>query len=271
MWLDSRLPFEPKGEQLVARNVLRKAIGSMRRQAGMIFAARYTSLDESFCDVENVLLYNVCAPAFTLVAGGGLRFERVHAAPPASPDGRQYRHHHRYCFVEDDGPRNADSVSSYMFTLSGLSTSSKPHEIWWAATGATGSSTARVYGPFELYVALGVPAPFGNLAGIVKPLLDGVICAMHPAIEIDDEAVRRLSAKTGWGVDAISARLLSPPHPVLARRHLLHSYRDFVKWDPADELCQRCTIVTFPASRGRLSVSITVSQMGVPTAVGGSL
>jgi hypothetical protein len=79
--------------------------------------------------------------------------------------------------------------------------------------------------------------------------LDGVVCAMHAESQVDAEAVGRLSRASTWDVAEISKRLSAPPNPILGSRRLLHHYRDFVKWDPADDLCDDCTVLVTPASR----------------------
>lgn len=261
IWMDWRLPFEPNGEKLVTRSALQEAVRAMRRPEGSTLAARYASLDTYRVDAENLLFYNVQPATFAAVSTGGLRFERIHTAPPPSPSGRRFAHYHRYWFVEAERPEQTAWACSFTFPLERLSTSSKPHEIWWAASGGAKSRIEQVGGPFELSISLRVSAPLGNLAGIIKPLLDGIICAMHPAAGVDPVAVRRLAEKTGWDAGAIEARLLSPSHPVLASRRQLHPYRDFVKWDPEDELCERCTVEVRPALGAVYEVSVAIRPL----------
>ena len=86
-------------------------------------------------------------------------------------------------------------------------------------------------------VALQIPSPFLNLTSVIKPLLDGVICAFHFDSNPDPIAVQRLAATTGLEREMILHRLQSPKTPILGSRRLLDPYRSFVKWNPADDLC----------------------------------
>lgn len=44
----------------------------------------------------------------------------------------------------------------------------------------------------------------------------------------------------------ITRALRSPSAPVLGKRDLVQTYRDFVKWNPADELCEYCLLTVAP-------------------------
>ena len=67
LWSAFRLPFDPKGQMRQARDDLRQALRQLVARGDQIIDATYTSLDSGFCDVENVLLYNVGAAALVLL------------------------------------------------------------------------------------------------------------------------------------------------------------------------------------------------------------
>ncbi len=241
-WSSVRLPFEPRGEMRSARAALRAAIMQLVTPPNASLSATYVSAHTGFCDVENVLLYNVGTGLFAHMASRGLQVQRVHADPIAIPSGRQYTHYQRYTFA----PVSALPVATptLAFPLNKISTGTKPHEIWWAVSAEKASTSVPISGRFRLDIAL--PVQGRNLAALAKPLLDGIICALHPATVIDELAVARLAAKSGWLVAAVKQRLLDPPCPLLAPRKVLTSYREFVKWDPTDELCDEFTITSMP-------------------------
>lgn len=249
VWLDRRFPFDPTGHMRTLRTQVREAIRGLRCPPGSVLCATYSSADESFCDVENVLVYNVGPSVFAGSSRRGLRLVRNWTAAGASPLGRSFAHHHRYCFTDPPEKPAALDAAEFSFDLASLSTSTKPHEIWWRATSARPASATPIRGRFALHVELGTPTPLLNVANIIKPLLDGVVCAMHAESQVDAEAVGRLSRASTWDVAEISKRLSAPPNPILGSRRLLHHYRDFVKWDPADDLCDDCTVLVSPASR----------------------
>ena len=71
----------------------------------------------------------------------------------------------------------------------------------------------------------------GNLASVVKPLLDGII------------------SQTGWKESQIELQLRNPAADILEPRVVVRAYRQFVKWDPADEHCTEFEVI--PDSGGK--------------------
>ncbi len=80
VWLDRRLPFEATGDMLTLRTQLREAIRGLQCPKGSILCATYASADDSFCDIENILLYNVGPAVFAGSCGQGVRLVRSRMA-----------------------------------------------------------------------------------------------------------------------------------------------------------------------------------------------
>ncbi len=172
-WSAQRLPFEPKGEMRVLREELRSAVGGLTVGSGGVLTATLISQDPGFFDVENVLLYNVGTGSFGALATRGVRFVRIRSSVPAAPDGMQYAYHHIYSTVAEDLASPGDVWREWEFPLGNLNSTSKPHDVWWAATSTQGHVGAARVAPFGLHITL--PGSVrGNLAALVKPLLDGV-------------------------------------------------------------------------------------------------
>jgi len=258
IWLDRRLPFEPKGDLLAVRLELRSAIRSLRCPPGELLAATYTSLDPATCDAENVLLYNVGSASFAQAALSGIQFERLHATPPHSPSGQTYPHHHHYRFVSIASIAPALPALSFDLPLDRVSTATKVHHVWWAASGAAAIAAAPLRGNYELDVLVPPQSRPANLTAVIKPLVDGIICGLHSEILVDSVAVERLAQVTGWSAGQIANRLLSPANPILGARRLLSSYREFVKWNPADDLCQRGSVIVRSDLRPHCTVAVRV-------------
>lgn len=248
LWLHRRFPFEPKGDLVNFRTQVREAIRSLRRPPGSVLCATYSSVDESVCDVENVLIYNIGPSVFADSSRRGLRLVRSWTAPNASPLGHSFGHHHRYCFTDPPRQPTAPGATEFSFTLTSLSGSTKPHEIWWRATAASRAAATPITGRFTLHIEIGASDRLHNVANVIKPLLDGIVCAMHSERHFDVEAVERLARATTWDTAEIRKRLSAPPNPTLGSRRLLNVYRDFVKWDPADDRCDDCTVLLTEAS-----------------------
>jgi hypothetical protein len=258
IWLNTRLPFEPKGEMREARDRLREALSALESASSeTILTAVYTSLDEGFCDVENVLLYNVGSTAFAKSSQGGIRFERRIATPPQSPSGASFEHQNRYSLAKICAESPNTSVYTREFDLVSLSSSTKPHEVWWAFhEGEGGDSESQIQGAFALEIRLVTPKQLGNLASVIKPLLDGIISAMHSESNLDPVAAQRLAEKLGRPIESVVSRLQLPSAPILGPQDLLQVTSAGVKWNPADHLCQQCTVVVEAGAHWRCSASV---------------
>ena len=115
----------------------------------------------------------------------------------------------------------------------------KPAAAWWAMRQAGVES--RPAGPdvvFGLRVRLHGPAARRSLAGVMKPLFDGVIAAFHGWKGTPDEEVAsRLAAQLGV-TQAEVARLLFDLRPnVLGPREVALRRGDGVTWNRVDDLC----------------------------------
>ena len=241
------MPFEPKGCMLEARAELRAAMRGLEPRPGDWLSATYVSPTADLVDLENVLFYNVGPGVFSHLTARGLSAVRMHAPPKPSPNGREYAHYNRYA-VEPYAPID-ESGAQLSFPLPPKAGEWKPHDVWWYASRANVQGLMHIGGRFQLNVEI----PEGlvpGLTGLMKPLLDGYISALHPGAEVDTRAVDRVAKRTGWDASEIIARLENPTAPVLAPRTVLRSYREFVRWDPADDLCDGVSL--HPGSRDDL-------------------
>lgn len=256
LWLNRRLPLEPTGQIAIARKQLVAAIRSLEVPKTVLLRASYHSLDRAFFDLENVLFYNVGPGSFASATRSGLTFDRIRQAPPPAPTGERFAHYHEYTFIERAVIGLVDGRSSFVFPLPALSSSTPTHEIWWRAASALPLNIPPVNGLFRLRVDLGVPYTITNLAGVLKSLLDGIVSALHFDPQPAVSTLLRLAARTKWEEREIMQRLTSPPNPVLGRRRVVCDYRDFVKWDPADDRCESCVVTIEPRKVPECCVTI---------------
>ncbi len=251
LWSTERLPFEPKGWKRDMRDQLRDAI---RRSTPMdpclILEAVYTSQDHGFCDVENVLVYNPGPSTFHHLCRTGLRLERRFEDPPPAPRPLSTPpfHHHLYTSTHDEMSSYwvEDSLlAEWSFSTEPLVGEIKPDSIWMAAargqvTRTAEMGTARTR-PAQFGLRLMIERPSGAsilLANVLKPLLDGLLCALHTHDGSNlDEISRRLSTRLDEDQDTIRRTLLSTDRDVLGERQLVRPYRQGVQWNPADDLC----------------------------------
>lgn len=239
LWSDVRLPFEPKGTMKQARNALRKGIRSLVVDDARWLAADYVSAQLAFVDVENVLFYNVGTSVFSASIAHGLTAKRVYQEPRLSPTGCEYPHYQRYKM--DPVVPLAESDALLTFESPPLTSAMKPHDVWWAASRASVAGIVEVTGRYWLDVQLPGSASL-NLAASMKPLLDGIISALHHVHELDHVAIERLCSVARWSESEVIERLRRPAAPILGARSVVRSYREFIKWDPADDRCDGFTL-----------------------------
>lgn len=247
VWSNTRLPFEPKGWLLDMKNDIRKAVKSMQGIDNTALHALYVSGEDGFCDVENILLYNVGTGAFTDLCRRGLCFERLIDEPRQPEYGvGKFLHYHRYSMIDlEAGPlywAKEKSLANWNgVSCPALRGELKPHSFWYALKKAE----INIYGKFEgseyFGLELKINAPKGtrvNLAAVIKPLLDGTICALHGHEgTINPVVVGRLAQRIGEKEIIVENMLIDRATAILGTRNLIHTFGKGFQWNPADDLC----------------------------------
>jgi hypothetical protein len=221
------LPFEPRGWLKEYRDELRVALRGMSPIDGALLHAEYASPDRSFADVENVLLYNVGAGSYRHLTGSGLLVSRTQS--------RDALHHMSYELVQHvpselfSGPTVA-SVSLDVFPSAPDKAAS-----WWAAirdkVSISSDDTTPQY-TVEVHAREAVP----RFVSLVKPMLDGLISALHSHDGSNADHIR--AALGSFGEPAhLWSMLVDPSTSVLGRRALVRPHGAGVAWNPADERC----------------------------------
>lgn len=248
LWSTKRLPFEPKGWLLEMRNSLRSRIERLCAGNETVFHAVYYSELEEFCDVENILIYNVGAGAFKHLCQRSLFIERRMLPPPVEQTGdlKGVRHYHRYNVIKEDKENQywekGETLSTWRdVRCPPLRSNIKPHHIWHYLKKAEIEINDVPIIPYIYGIELKIRAPLGkrvNLASVIKPLLDGVICAFHAHDGSNLPGItRRLSLMLQEKESNLADMLLNCERSVLGVRSLLHPFRQGVQWNPADDGC----------------------------------
>ena len=262
LWSARRLPFEPTGWMKQLRGELQEAIRSLPVRGDDILHATYTSSEDTFVDVENVLFYNVGTGCFAGVSSLGLRFERIFAAAPKSPTvlGGPTLHHHRYEIVARSGGfhhwERGETLASWAVPSIPLRPQSSA-ALAWLSMKVGGN--IRTYGESNSSEAFGMtltihqpPGKALNLTAVIKPLLDGVIAALHShdgsALE---DLSNRLAGKLATSPSTVARALMDTQSAVLGQRRLVHPFRHFVQWNSADDRLVAADIVVDRNTRER--------------------
>jgi hypothetical protein len=230
-WSVARLAFEPRGWQVRFRDELREALQALAASAGQTLSARYDAPDDSQVDVENVLLYNVGMAWFGPLVGAGLTCRRGR-----SEDGL---HRVRYEVVDAVPDPGGDApIASLTADLGAVLPATTGQ--WWArlrphAVAAGAPLDGATW--FTADVVVAGPAVTGRrVANMVKPMLDGLISALHVHDGSGREILLPRLAALG-APESVWTQLVDPHAAVLGPRCLVRPFRDNVAWNPADDRC----------------------------------
>ncbi len=248
-----RLSLQPLGAMHRGREELRLALKELKPKPGYGLDASLTTLLHGCFDVENILFYNVGAARFRAGSNQGFSF-RLHPAKPDCPS--PFAYHHRYELL----PLDAHSINPQLiFHLDRLNTKTKPHDIWWSARRGTRQDLPLSVEHFKLFVEIEGPISLPGLSAIAKPLVDGIVASLHHDSGLTDAlAVSRLAKALAVTTEQACHALADTTATPLGPRKTLSAYRDFVKWNPADELCVDCSIRWHPSRNSKVRVAARI-------------
>lgn len=244
-WSRQRLSFEPHGEMVDYRNAIRRDLQSLTGRPGQALTATYWSPDDGFVDAENAALYNIGSGAYSHLVVGDLYCERRTSLDD--------KHHLTYSvgpLPDPPGPQGLLRIRAAV--------PADLHRLgpWWAVFRPVVLSTPSINlldGSFAIDVTL-----LGNwmppeMAGVVKPLLDGLVSSLHQHDGSNRGVLLPRITELG---DAATARqmLCDSRQSILGRRKLVRPQGSSYAWNPADERCHAFRIHTEPArERGILA------------------
>lgn len=272
-WSTVRLPFEPRDVMVDLRADLRAALMSLDVPDGRVLHAVYAAEDTGdFVDVENVLIYNVGTSTLRPLTRTGIRFERSYAGSPATDrlDRADRLHQHAYSAGAVDDGFTRWTFGDVVAELDDVPVPriDKPAPVWAAIRSHCGPPPATAPEPFRFAARLTVTAPSGRqvaAASIIKPLLDGVICAFHSHVgPADEDLVTRVAVAGDLSdVGAAGRMLLDRRWSAFGSRQLVKPFGPRgVQWNPADDLCVAAQVVieATPSPDRSLRVSGTLHR-----------
>jgi hypothetical protein len=242
-WSLKNIPFEPKNWQVKMRRDMRealKALSSSINDKKQLYASYTTKEDNKSCDIENVLLYNIGSSVFTNICDSALCIERGSFGALIS----EMPHHYKYELVN-----KADFVihkpQSILAIWDGtplckndVKLSNLDASFFW---NYIKESRVKVFSneyiekeKFGIEISIETPRPKINLSSIIKPLVDGVICAFHQHDgDKQNDNLHEISDKLGISQEK-SKLLYDDELNVLGKRSL---FTKSFQWNPADDLC----------------------------------
>ena len=259
-WSVARFQFDGRGWQRQLRDELRTALEALPPASeDQVLHAIYEAPDDgAFSDAENVLLYNVGSRYLRHLVTRGVRFERAYVRPdpPIQVLSQPALHRHRYSLAEltagFTGWRAGELLAQ--FDDVALSKLDKPGPVWAAIRTQSSPPAVQRAAPVRFTISVNIAGPESrpgltrSVADLVKPLLDGIICAYHrDSTSPPDAAAARLSAAGLGASDELVANLANPVWAALGPVRLVKPFGvSGVQWNPADDYCVAAEVVLDP-------------------------
>lgn len=241
-----RLPLSPTGDLREYRNKLRRVL--KKNLQGATYLNAICTVPESNCnfDVENILFYNVGPGTFPK------SLRKIHFKKRIGMT--EYNSLEYSTQLINNHKEKIDTFSCEHLPI--INSNSKPVDYWIACKKEFKERKSQNLKSYGLDITLDIPNWKGNIVGVMKSLLDGIICSLHHYnYSILSEEVKRLAQQTGKTPECL-INLLAKPN-ILGERNILHKHDDGLSWNPADNDCTEVFItINTDCKKNRLLCSL---------------
>ena len=234
-----KIPFEPNPAQAAFRELVQSKLKALRPLGNQILYAKYGCALSQFNDVENALFYNIGTTSFSaaLSKETSVYFQRIQPNEIYSFENWEFQYFYHYSWAPKGKHRywweNELICEWNDVPLKKVNSTSKATDYFLAI-----KQSPELVNCFEdeneaalgLKIVLSIPrtASFTNIVSIMKPLVDGVICAFHTP---DGIAVNEVSELLNVNKEVFS----TIEKTCLGKCCYISPYRKSVKWNPQDE------------------------------------
>lgn len=265
-----RVPFDiPKSKKELfhgLKTAIIDAIKGMQPKQDCLLQARYGSTEKkSFYDVENVLFYNIGTAHFNALANSGVIFTTANKTEIDDLRKKfnildEYAHYYEYKIIPNCADKKLGGVLAEIKDVPLKCLGVKPATVWKVLQREKDKIT--VFDRIEtdkndtFAIVLNIEKPQSarfNIMTAMKPLLDGLICALHSS-EYNEKELADFSKILGCEKEFFIGDSIS----VLGDRQskFLQAYRGNVKWNPADDLCDYVAIKLQDGSAWNVSAKV---------------
>jgi hypothetical protein len=248
-----RMPYKRHGVMEQARTEIREAMRNMTPAPDHILEGVYSSKIDGKYDVENVMFYNIGSSPFKRLVTSGIKARRCRLHDNSHSPG--YTHRMDYNLIPT--PNIPELFAVHLrFTPDRMD---KAFYIWWAAGSGEAVKTGTVAGRYGMYVELSGPAVPAISAELLKRLFDGIIASLQREPSPNPAAVEKLSQNFYVEAYSIGERLKNPiisAIPPSDNRGLVQKDPSRVRWNPADDRCDECTLIVKHAATAICNVYV---------------
>lgn len=246
-----RVPFDtPKTNKTIIQSLksdLIKAIAGLQAKSRGVLQARYgTTEKNSFFDVENVLFYNIGTTHFNSLAENGVSFSAISGKEIEVLHKKynipcEYTHYYEYSIVSNLKTKNFNTPLATWDNIPLKCLGVKPATVWEAIkkekTKIQILDEINTDNRDTFAIVLDIEKPKDSrfyIMTAMKPLLDGLICAFHSS-SFSEKEIQNFSKILNVPKEYVTDDTIN----ALGNRKgkFLQDYRNNVKWNPADDLC----------------------------------
>ena len=234
-----KIPFEPNPEQSAFRELIQSKLKALRPFGDQILYAQYGCAASQFTDVENALFYNMGTASFcaALSKETSVYFKRMQPNEICGCENWEFQYFYHYSWVPKGKYKywwEKELICEWKdISLGRVNSTSKATDYFLAIKQSPeliqcfeeGSKTTL---GLKIRVSIPKTARFRNVISIMKPMIDGVICAFHTPDGIAIEEVSKL-------LNINQEVFLSAEKTCLGKCCYISPYRKSIKWNPQDE------------------------------------
>lgn len=234
-----KIPFEPNPKQTIFRDLVRSKLKALRPFDDQVLYAKYGCTSSQFYDVENALFYNIGVAAFgtALNKETSVYFQRIQPNEICGCEDCEFQYFYHYSLSLKENNKywwEYKLICEWNDVPIGkVNSTSKATDYYLAIKQSPelvkcfedGSETT-----LGLRIQLFIPRDchFTNVVNVMKPMIDGIICAFHTP---DGIAVDEVSKLLNIKKEVLS----STEKTCLGKCCYISPYRKSVKWNPLDE------------------------------------
>jgi hypothetical protein len=263
-----RIPFDnsTSNDILELKEDLLFAIHTLSANANGVISAKYgtTTVQKQLYDLENVLFYNIGTANFINLSQNGIVFAEISPYDIARKRNEwglseEYKHYYEYKICSFNADKSSDlEIACWQDIPFCKCKSLSPFDAWLAMHNAEGNIQVKGHiacelgDAFALHLILEKPKalPF-NITSAMKPLLDGIISALHGGC-FDEDMISLLMEKLSCTRDQI----MNIGMNVLGKRDYVQKYpcaKSGIKWNPADDMCKSVSIQVVDGDEWKIS------------------
>lgn len=243
-----RIPYQPEDWRKNFREDLRCALSKLKPPTEEQYLKVSYCGTDAYYDLENILFYNIGPSHFRQIATHRIFAKKCSQQEMKTTDeGEEFPHRYAYEICDSQNQtvfwgKHSLAAEWEPLSISGSLSRNKPVDYWRALKEKPKKVHSHYCKPQELRdsnfgvkIKLSVPKTKNvNLTSVIKPMLDGAICAFHSA----DEVLKEESSTILKHLRVSEQLLFSRDHDILGECRFIYHYRkNSVKWNPKDNLC----------------------------------